>query len=115
MLKGYQGNASQERIAKNNALIAYILMGLGFFTGIFWLIGVIWAMAKKSEAVGTSYYDHYQNISYVFWWSIGWSLIGVLLLAVAIGYLILFAVWIWSIYRIVKGIARVTSDKGYAD
>jgi len=47
--------SSYDDAAKNNALIAYGLMILGLFTGILWLVGIIWAMVKKGDAVNSIY------------------------------------------------------------
>lgn len=108
------GELSQrETQAKNHALISYGLMALGVFTGIFWLVGAIWAMVKKSDAVGTRYEDHYENMTKTFWGVLIFSIIGFLTSLIFIGYFILFATWIWSIYRLVKGIARILSDQPY--
>lgn len=104
---------SQDEMAKTNAIIAYGLMIFGLFTGIFWIIGAIWAMIKKDEARGTIFEDHYSNIIKTFWWGLGLSIIGFILIFVIVGYFLLFAVWIWSIYRIIKGFAKITSNKAY--
>jgi uncharacterized membrane protein len=103
-----------EEAAKNNALIAYILMCLGAFTGLFWLAGAIWAMLKKADAKGTIFADHYSNITKTFWWGLGFSLLGFVLIFVAVGYLVLLAVWVWSVFRIVKGLVQITSNKSYS-
>ncbi|TEW54143.1 hypothetical protein E2R68_09700 [Psychromonas sp. RZ22] len=102
-----------EDAAKTNALIAYGLMILGMFTGIFWLIGVVWAMVKRDEARETIFADHYANIMTTFWWSLGLSIIGFILAFFVVGYFLLFAVWIWSTFRIIKGLAKITSNKPY--
>ncbi|MBY5991003.1 DUF4870 family protein [Ferrimonas balearica] len=106
--------SAHDDSVKTHALIAYALMVLGLFTGLFWLIGAIWAMVKKGDAAGSLFEDHYSNISKTFWWGLGLSIVGGLLTFVVIGYPLLVAVWIWSIYRIVKGLARLTSNKAYA-
>ncbi len=103
----------REKSAKTNALIAYCLMVVGLFTGFFWLVGAIWAMAKKSEAIDTCFEDHFTNIISTFWWTLGLSILGGILAYVIIGYLILFIVWIWSIYRIISGIAKLTSNRPF--
>jgi uncharacterized membrane protein len=105
----------REENAKSNVVIAYIFMLLGVFTGVFWLIGAIWAMVKADEARGTLFEDHYANIISTFWWGIFWSVIGVILAFFFIGYLVLFGVWVWSIFRMVKGIARATSNQSYRE
>lgn len=99
--------------AKTNALISYILMAIGIFTGIFWFIGAIWAMVKKEDAINTPYYDHYTNIVKTFWWGLLWTIIGIVTWMFFVGAFIVLITWIWSIYRIIKGLARITSDKSY--
>lgn len=99
--------------AKNNALAAYIMMVLGMFTGIFWIIGAVWAMFKKEDAINTPYYDHYSNITKTFWWGLIWTVIGIVTWMFVVGVFICAVAWIWSIYRIIKGLAKITSDKPY--
>lgn len=115
-----QSNTHQEMdlstkndAAKTNALIAYVLMCLGVFTGILWIIGAVWAMVKKEEAAGTIFEDHYSNMIKTFWWGLGLSIVGFILAFIIVGYFVLLAVWIWSIYRIVKGLSKITSNKAY--
>ena len=104
---------SSDEAAKNHALIAYILMAVGLFTGLFAILGGIWAMVKKEEAAVSIFYDHYSNIIVTFWWSLGLNIVGIILAFVFIGYLMLPLVWIWTAYRIIKGLARITSNKSY--
>lgn len=106
--------SAKDDAAKMNALIAYGLMVVGMFTGIFWIVGAIWAMVKKGDAQETLFEDHYSNIIKTFWWGLGFSILGFILTLVVIGYFILLVVWVWSIYKIVKGIAQITSNKAYS-
>ena len=108
-----QSLSIKDDAAKTNALIAYGLMAIGLFTGIFWIIGAVWAMVKKEEAYGTIFVDHYSNIIKTFWWGLGLSVVGFILAFILIGYILLLAVWIWSIYRLIKGLAKITSNKAY--
>ncbi|OUV22145.1 MAG: hypothetical protein CBC55_04965 [Gammaproteobacteria bacterium TMED95] len=105
--------SSKDEAAKLNALIAYGLMVVGMFTGVLWIVGAVWAMVKKSDAQGTVFEDHYTNITKTFWWGLGLSILGFILAFVVVGYFLLLAVWIWSIYKIVKGLAKITSNKAY--
>ncbi|WP_221074603.1 DUF4870 family protein [Agarivorans aestuarii] len=105
--------SASDETAKTSALIGYGLMILGLFTGLFWIVGAIWAMVKKADAAGTLFEDHYSNIIKTFWWGFGLSIIGFVLAFVIIGYFVLLGVWIWSIYRIIKGLAKITSNKSY--
>lgn len=105
--------STKDDAAKTNALIAYGLMVVGMFTGIFWIVGAIWAMVKKSEAQGSVFEDHYTNIIKTFWWGLGLWILGAILSVIVVGYFMLLAVWIWSIYKVVKGLAKLTSNKAY--
>ncbi|MCU4675357.1 hypothetical protein N7931_06890 [Catenovulum sp. 2E275] len=109
----YTGLSVRDDAAKTNALIAYGLMVAGLFTGIFWFIGAFWAMVKSSEARGTLFEDHYTNISKIFWWGLFFTIIGFITIFIVIGYFILCIVWIWSVFKIVKGLAKITSNKSY--
>ena len=98
---------------KTHALIAYVLMAVGLFTAIPIIVGAVWAMFKKSGSLGTIYHSHLVNATRVFWWALFWWIIGFVLAFVVIGYLVWAAVWIWALYRIVDGIAKLTSDQPY--
>ncbi|WP_318473456.1 hypothetical protein [Photobacterium leiognathi] len=73
---------------------------------------------KSLLKLGSKFDIHgYENllpcITKTFWWGLGLSILGALLAFVFVGYLLLLAVWIWSIFRVVKGLAKLTSNKGY--
>ena len=51
--------SAKDDAAKTNALIAYCLMAVGFFTGIFWLVGAVWAMVKKGAPLQTAGQDEF--------------------------------------------------------
>lgn len=99
--------------AKTHALVAYFLMVLGLFTAIPILVGAIWAMVKKKSARNTIYHSHYVNATRIFWWSLFWCVVGWVLLTVGIGLLVLGAAWLWVLYRLIKGLASITSDEIY--
>ncbi|MCA2018783.1 hypothetical protein LDJ79_21895 [Vibrio tritonius] len=105
---------TKEAKAKSNALIAYGLMAFGSVIIITWFIGAIWAMVKKSEAAGTRFEDHYKNIIQLFWYSLVLIIIGFVTSLFVIGYFILLATWVWIIFRLVKGFARILTDQSYS-
>lgn len=99
--------------AKTHALIAYFLMVLGLFTAIPIFIGAIWAMVKKSDARGTIFHSHYVNATRTFWWSLFWMVLGCIFLAAGVGVLMLGIAWVWVLYRLIRGLATITSDEAY--
>ena len=104
----------REEAAKVHAMIAYGCMVLGLFTGAFWIIGAVWAMVKKDEARGTRFEDHYTNIITTFWWGLGLTIIGFILMVILGGYLVMIGVWIWSIYRVAKGLNNILSNRPFS-
>ncbi len=115
--------SAPDGIAKTNLLIAYCLMLLGLLVGvfgvtgllafIFWISGGAWAIFKKEEVQGTLFEDHYKSIVEAFWWGLGISIVGVLTVMVGVGIILLLVGWLWLFYRVVRGLAKITSNKPY--
>ena len=99
--------------AKQHALIAYILMLMGLFTGILWFAGGIWAIVKQPDVSQSRFADHFQNLVRTFVITLVLSIIGGVLTLVLIGWPILLGVFIWSAFKLVKGLVRLTSDQAY--
>jgi uncharacterized membrane protein len=85
-------------------LIVYILYGLSWFSGITWLIAIIINYVKREDVAGTLYESHFTWQIRTFWWGLLWSLLGALTLIVGVGFVILLAAAVWTIYRWVKGL-----------
>ncbi len=98
---------------KTHALIAYILFTVGLFTAIPILIGAVWAMIKKKGALGTPYHSHLVNTTRVFWWSIFWTILGAILAPFIIGFGVWAIAWLWALYRMINGFAKILSDQPY--
>lgn len=106
-------SVTQNSDAKTHALVAYILLVIGLFTAIPMLFGAVWAMIKKRHATGTVYHSHYRNAIRTFLWTLGWTLVGAILIFAIIGYAIICAVWLWALYRLVNGLAKIMADEPY--
>jgi uncharacterized membrane protein len=91
--------------------ITYALYALGLVTGIFAIAGLIVAYIKRDDAVGTYLASHYSWLIRTFWWGVLWTTIGIVLALVAVGFVILAVVWIWWVYRIIKGWLRLTEKR----
>ncbi|MDW6019685.1 hypothetical protein SBW85_18445 [Vibrio plantisponsor] len=102
-----------EKSAKTHAIVAYALMLLGFWTGLGFLIGGIWGMVKASDAKGTIFESHYANIKRTFWVSLILSIIGIVTSVFVVGWFIVVFAFFYTLYKVVKGLARVTSNKAY--
>lgn len=96
---------------KNVALVVYVLYALSFLYGITAIAGVVIAYIKRDDVRGTWLESHFAWQIRTFWWGLVWTAVGVVLALVAVGFLILFAVWIWAIYRVVKGWLRLNDGR----
>ncbi|HSK42100.1 MAG TPA: hypothetical protein VK943_20210 [Arenibaculum sp.] len=89
---------------KGLAAIIYFLYIAGFFTGLTALIGVILAHVNVGSAP-TPVASHYRYQIRTFWWGLAMMVVGSLLTLFLIGYAILLGWFVWTVYRIVKGLS----------
>jgi uncharacterized membrane protein len=105
--------AESEVIQKNRnvALVVYVLYALSFLYGITMIAGVVIAYVKRDDVKGTWLESHFRWQIATFWWGLLFAIIGLILAFFLIGFFILFAVWIWMIYRVVKGWLRLNDGR----
>lgn len=107
--------ASSEtlRSMKTYTMIVYGMYALGLFLGgLPAVIGLIMAYVKRRRFGGTPFGQHMGLLISTFWYSVLWSIVGFLTTWLYIGFIILFAVAVWYIYRLIRGFARLTDGKG---
>ena len=96
------------------AIVCYVLFFTALFSGITALIGLIIAYVKIGDARGTVWESHFDNLITVFWVALAGCIIGVLTIWVlGLGILILFALFVWYLYRTIKGILAAVDSKPY--
>jgi uncharacterized membrane protein len=89
---------------KNWAIVVWGLYIASFFTfAITTIIGVIIAYVKRGDAVGTPYESHMTYAIRTFWISLIVGLIGLVLAIVGIGFVILILLFVWQLYRVIRG------------
>lgn len=96
---------------RNVALVVYVLYALSFLYGVTAVAGVVIAYIKRDDVRGTWLESHFAWQIRTFWWGLVWTALGIALAIVGVGFLILFAVWIWAIYRVVKGWLRLNDGR----
>ena len=106
-------NNSNSSDAKTHVLVAYILIVVGMFTAIPMLLGAVWAMVKRRDALGTIYHSHYSNAIKVFWYTVVWTIVRAILIFALVGYPIIALVWLWALYRLIKGLVKISADEAY--
>jgi uncharacterized membrane protein len=97
--------------AKNAAQLVYILQAVGFFVGVTWIAGVVINHVKRDEAAATWVDSHFRWQIRTFWFGLLWSVVGVLLSVIMVGFAVLAVCYVWMIYRVVKGWMHFSSGK----
>lgn len=111
-LSGEVISAVEQEKLKNLTLLVYLLQGLSLVVGLTAVAGVIINYLKRDEVRGTYLESHFNWQIKTFWWLLAGLVIGWLLAFVLIGFVVLFAVWVWYIYRIVKGWLALNDGRG---
>ena len=96
---------------KNVTMVVYALQALSFFWGVPAIIGIVINYVKREDARGTPYESHFDWQIRTFWWGLLWGVIGMLLIIVVVGFAVLFAGWVWTVYRVVKGWLKLTEGQ----
>jgi|SRR5690625_4865893 len=104
-------SADEERNLRLLTHLVYALQALGFVAMVTPIAAIVINYIKRDDAVGTLYESHFRWQICTFWWSLGWSVLGIVTFLIIIGQLVLLVVMVWYIYRIVKGWLRLLENK----
>jgi len=91
-------------------LVAYVLHLAGAVAGITSIVGLIINYVnrdRRDEVLDT----HHAWMIRSFWWALLWGVIGFVTIIILIGWAILFVVWVWYIYRHVRGLIALTNGE----
>ena len=94
-------------------LIMYGLYFAAFITGITYFAAVVLAYVKKDDLRGTVYESHIKNGIDVFWVSLIAFIFGWMTIIFGVGFLILFGMFVWYLYRTIKGVLRALDGKAF--
>lgn len=91
--------------------ITYILYLAGYVVGFTWLIAIIMNYVKRDDMRGTWLESHVNYQIKTFWISLVGYIVGALLAVVLVGFVILLVVFIWDVYRLIKGLIVLNDNK----
>ena len=100
-----------ERKLNNLTLTVYILQAASLFVGVTAIVGIVINYLKRDDTRGTLYESHFLWQMRTFWWGLLGLVLGYLTVFLLVGFLILFAVYVWLIYRVVKGFLNLNDGK----
>lgn len=84
-------------------LVSYVLHLVGSIAGVTSIIGLIVNYVKRGQ-YDELFDSHHAWMIRTFWWAMLWVVIGCITVLILIGWAILFVVWVWYIYRHVRGL-----------
>ncbi len=102
-----QSNVEGERTL---AVVAYVLHLAGAVAGITSIVGLIINYVKR-DPYDTLFDSHHAWMIRSFWWALLWVVIGIVTTLILIGWVILFVVWVWYIYRHVRGLIALINGQ----
>ena len=82
------------------ALVAYVLH----------LVGLVINYVKR-DRYDELFDSHHSWMIRSFWWALLWGVLGVVTIVIVIGWAVLFAVWMWYIYRHVRGLIALINGE----
>ena len=92
------------------ALVAYVLHLVGSVAGVTSIVGLIVNYVKR-DGYDELFDSHHAWMIRSFWWAILWCVIGLITWVLVIGMVILFVVWVWYIYRHVRGLIALLNGE----
>ncbi len=105
--------SDEERLKSLKSLtqVVYVLYALSYFTGITAIVGIVINYVKREDVAGTWLESHFRWQIRTFWFGLLWAVIGAVTAVLIVGFVILFANFVWIIYRIVKGWLNLNDGK----
>ncbi|MDX1455302.1 MAG: hypothetical protein R3217_07610 [Gammaproteobacteria bacterium] len=91
-------------------VITYVLHLLGAVLGLPSIIALIINYVQLDSATAEVRSHHRWQIR-SFWWALLWLAVGWLLTLVMIGFVVIFAVWVWYLYRHIRGLVDLADYK----
>ncbi|TIS11267.1 MAG: hypothetical protein E5X09_13515, partial [Mesorhizobium sp.] len=99
---------------QTNALVIYILYLASLVVGVTGIIGFVLAYINRGKA-GGYVESHYTFLIRTFWIGLLYALISVVLMMLAIGFLLMFAVAVWFIVRCILGLQALQRGEPIRD
>ncbi len=96
------------------AIIAYGLFLVGWPSlHLATIAAVILAYVQRSEAAGTIWESHFNNVIHTFWVSLLIGVVAIPLCFVIVGFFIIGFLIVWFLYRTIKGLVLAIDNKPY--
>ena len=98
---------ASEDTNKTLTTVIYGLYASSLLLGVTMLVAIVMNYVKRDDVAGTWLESHFRWQIRTFWFGLLWCVLGVLTLVLVVGFAVLFANFVWFVYRIVKGWIRL--------
>jgi uncharacterized membrane protein len=106
--------AADESDTRLMAIIVYGLYLVGWpCLHLPTIVGLIMAYVKRDDARGTIWESHFRNQIETFWIALVVGAVAIPLCFVFVGFPILFGVFVWFLYRSIKGLIRAIEHRPF--
>jgi uncharacterized membrane protein len=102
-------------MVRETGLIAYFLFGISIVAGPVIFAGIIYVYMKRADVRGTYADSHFEWLIRTFWILLIASLIGYVLILVFVGFILLGLLWLWFVFRVVKGFVAFNDGQPMRD
>jgi uncharacterized membrane protein len=104
---------SAEETARTTAIVIYLLYLAALINGLTAIIGVVLAYVKRDDVRGTIYEGHFSNAIEIFWVFLIGMCVAVPLCFVLVGIPLVILLYVWVLFRTIKGLVRAIDAKPY--
>ena len=104
-------NQQNEKELRQFVFIAYILQAVFFLFVVTPIFALIINYIKKDDLINSRYHTHYRWQQNTFWFGLLWLILGIMTHIFFVGYVVIFFLTFWYIYRIAKGWIYLSDGK----
>ncbi len=99
---------------KENVTLTHVIYGLygaSLAVGFTSIVAIVLNYIKREDVAGTFLESHFRWQIRTFWFGLLWGILGLLTIVLIVGFFILFADFVWFVYRIAKGWLKLNEGK----
>lgn len=104
-------HGEQNVSARSLTIIIYVLYALLPFFFLPVIVAIVLNYIKKEDMAGTPYASHFTWQIRTFWFALLWAILSVPFVLIGLGIVFLCVVFVWYVYRVVKGLLRAIEEK----
>lgn len=112
-MKEFEFSVQREDEIKANKRVAtliYALYAASIIFGLTIFIAIVLNYIKRPDVRGTFLESHFTWQIRTFWYTLLWSIIGLVTSVIGIGFIVLIVLFFWFIYRTAKGWLRLNEN-----